>query len=99
MDTKPEQWKPCFDIQQMNQAFTTYTSTSGRFGEWYLKETGIGEHFRTPHRYVYRPRANVQVWDPSGEDHSSQDLAADKRAAIERRLREEDEEQDDAITK
>ncbi|CAM9795797.1 unnamed protein product, partial [Scytosiphon promiscuus] len=28
----------------------------------------------------------AQVWDPSGEDHSSQDLAADKRAAIERRL-------------
>lgn len=42
---------------------------------------------------------NGQVWDPSGEDHSSQDLAADKRAAIERRLQEEDEEQDDAVTK
>ncbi|CAM9308429.1 unnamed protein product [Ectocarpus fasciculatus] len=41
----------------------------------------------------------AQVWDPSSEDHSSQDLAADKRAAIERRLREEDEEQDDAFTK
>ncbi|CAM9159563.1 unnamed protein product [Pylaiella littoralis] len=41
----------------------------------------------------------AQVWDPSGEDHSSQDLAADKRAAIERRLQEEDEEQDDAVTK
>ncbi|CAM9176318.1 unnamed protein product [Ectocarpus sp. 6 AP-2014] len=41
----------------------------------------------------------AQVWDPSSEDHSSQDLAADKRAAIERRLREEDEEEDDAFTK
>lgn len=41
----------------------------------------------------------VQVWDISGEDHSSQDLAMDKRAAIERRLREEDEAQGDEITK
>lgn len=40
-----------------------------------------------------------QVWDASSEDHSSQDLAADKRAAIERRLREQDEEEDDAFTK
>lgn len=44
------------------------------------------------------PCSTMKVWDPSGEDHSSQDLAADKRAAIERRLREEDEEQDE-ITK
>lgn len=41
----------------------------------------------------------VQVWDISGEDHSSQDLAMDKRAAIERRLREEDEAHGDEITK
>ncbi|CAM9106959.1 unnamed protein product, partial [Discosporangium mesarthrocarpum] len=33
---------------------------------------------------------SAQVWDRMGEDHSSQDLAADKRAAIERRLLEED---------
>lgn len=33
----------------------------------------------------------MKVWDLSGEDHSAQDLAADKRAAIERRLRDEDE--------
>lgn len=34
-----------------------------------------------------------QVWDLSGEDHSAQDLAADKRAAIERRQRREEEEE------
>ncbi|CAN0069581.1 unnamed protein product [Laminaria digitata] len=38
---------------------------------------------------------SAQVWDRSGEDHSSQDLAADKRAAIERRLNEEDEDDQD----
>lgn len=37
----------------------------------------------------------IKVWDLVGEDHSSQDLAADKRAAIQRRLREEDEANDD----
>lgn len=36
-----------------------------------------------------------KVWDISGEDHSAQDLAADKRATIERRLREEDEAADE----
>lgn len=58
------------------------------------RDCTVVQSIRTPY-----DRATVQVWDPSGEDHSSQDLAADKRAAIERRLREEDEEQDDAITK
>lgn len=32
-----------------------------------------------------------KVWNLAGEDHSSQDLAADKRAAIEQRLLEQDE--------
>eukprot|EP00903_Cladosiphon_okamuranus_P012290 g11524.t2 len=41
----------------------------------------------------------AQVWDRPGEDHSSQDLAADKRAAITRRLLQADEAQDDEITK
>lgn len=49
--------------------------------------------------FVRHIPATVQVWDISGEDHSSQDLAMDKRAAIERRLTKEDETQDDAITK
>lgn len=55
--------------------------------------------FNRVHHYVSCATVAVQVWDISGEDHSSQDLAMDKRAAIERRLREEDEAQGDEITK
>ena len=32
-----------------------------------------------------------KIWDNEGEDHSSQDLAADKRKAIEARLAQEEE--------
>lgn len=35
------------------------------------------------------------MWDLSGEDHSAQDLAVDKRAAIERQRRREDEEEEE----
>ena len=30
------------------------------------------------------------MWDITGEDHSTQDLAADKRAAIEHRVKDAD---------
>lgn len=39
-------------------------------------------------QHVYN---NFKIWDKSGMDHSSQDLAADKRAAIEKRLQNEDD--------
>jgi len=38
----------------------------------------------------------MDVWDVKGEDKASEDLATDKRAAIEARLEEEDAKAGDA---
>ncbi|CAM9155222.1 unnamed protein product, partial [Choristocarpus tenellus] len=64
-----------------------------------LADKNLAYNFRDLKEKIQSELDSAQVWDLMGENHSAQDLAADKRAAIERRLLDEDGKETQSITK
>ncbi|CAM9321632.1 unnamed protein product, partial [Ascophyllum nodosum] len=53
-------------------------------------DQNLGYNYRELKDKIQNELDSAQVWDITGEDHSTQDLAADKRAAIEHRVKDAD---------